>query len=50
VAFQWAKSDAKEAKRHDRRADRDGEAELTAYNERLARLAEHDRRQEEKTR
>jgi putative copper resistance protein D len=44
VAVQWARSDAKEAKRHDRQADRDGEAELAAYNERLRRLAERSER------
>ncbi|WP_338031468.1 cytochrome c oxidase assembly protein [Diaminobutyricibacter tongyongensis] len=42
VAIQWSRSDAKETKRSDRNADRTGEAELNAYNERLARLAEHD--------
>jgi putative copper resistance protein D len=42
VAVQWSRSDAKETKRRDRNADRTGEAELNAYNERLARLAEHD--------
>ena len=49
VAFQWARSDEKEAKRHDRQADRDGEAELIAYNERLRKLAEHDKRVEERS-
>jgi cytochrome c oxidase assembly factor CtaG/putative copper export protein len=38
LAVQWARSDDKEARRGDRRADRDGDAELRAYNERLARL------------
>ena len=42
VAAQWYRSDSKEADRSDRRADRDGDAELTAYNERLANLAAHD--------
>ncbi len=42
VAIQWSRSDARETKRRDRNADRTGEAELNAYNERLARLAEHD--------
>ncbi|PZQ89039.1 MAG: copper transporter [Leifsonia xyli] len=32
VAVQWARSDDREAKRRDRAADRDGEAELAAYN------------------
>ena len=42
VATQWARSDHKEQKRVDRIADRDDDAELKAYNERLARLAKHD--------
>jgi putative copper resistance protein D len=42
VAVQWARSDSKEAKRRDRRVDRDGDAELAAYNENLRRLAQHD--------
>jgi putative copper resistance protein D len=49
VAFQWAKSDDKEAKRHDRQADRDGDADLAAYNERLRRLAEHDAKEEQRS-
>jgi cytochrome c oxidase assembly factor CtaG/putative copper export protein len=43
VALQWARSDDREAKRHDRAADRDGEAELEAYNAMLAARAERDR-------
>ena len=43
VAIQWGRSDEKETKRRDRNADRTGEAELNEYNERLARLAAHDR-------
>ncbi|MGY4858859.1 cytochrome c oxidase assembly protein [Cryobacterium sp. AP23] len=43
VAIQWGRSDDKETKRRDRNADRTGEAELNDYNERLARLAAHDR-------
>jgi cytochrome c oxidase assembly factor CtaG len=39
----WARDDAREAARHDRRADADGDAELTAYNSMLARLAGSDR-------
>jgi cytochrome c oxidase assembly factor CtaG len=39
----WARDDAREAARHDRRADADGEAELAAYNAMLARLAGSDR-------
>jgi putative copper resistance protein D len=44
VALQWARSDRAETKRHDRQADRDGDAELAAYNARLAALARHDER------
>ncbi|WP_198168758.1 cytochrome c oxidase assembly protein [Agromyces aureus] len=43
VAVQWSRSDQKESKRHDRHADRTGDAELEAYNARLAAIAEHDR-------
>jgi cytochrome c oxidase assembly factor CtaG/putative copper export protein len=43
VALQWARSDDREAKRHDRAADRDGEAELQAYNVMLAARADRDR-------
>ncbi|PWC06293.1 cytochrome c oxidase assembly protein [Mycetocola zhujimingii] len=42
VAIQWSRSDAKDAKRLDRNADRTGDAELNEYNERLARLAKAD--------
>jgi len=38
LGIQWARSDEREARRGDRRADLDGDAELRAYNERLARL------------
>jgi putative copper resistance protein D len=38
----WFASDAREAKRTDRQADRDGDAELRRYNEQLAALARHD--------
>lgn len=44
VAVQWIRSDANESARFDRKADRDGDAELTAYNAYLARLREHDER------
>jgi putative copper resistance protein D len=37
---QWIRSDAREAKRRDRAADRDGDAELEAYNARLRDLHE----------
>ena len=36
VALMWSRSDARDAKRQDRAADRDGDAELAAYNEMLA--------------
>jgi cytochrome c oxidase assembly factor CtaG/putative copper export protein len=36
VAMMWSRSDARDAKRHDRTADRDDDAELKAYNEMLA--------------
>ncbi|MDN5749377.1 MAG: cytochrome c oxidase assembly protein, partial [Pseudonocardia sp.] len=35
----WSRDDAREAARHDRRADADGEADLAAYNAMLARLS-----------
>jgi putative copper resistance protein D len=44
VALQWFRRDQQETRRKDRQADRDGDAELKAYNEYLARLrneAEH---------
>jgi len=44
ISFQWSRSDEREATRTDRQADRDGDAELKAYNEQLAGLAERDRR------
>ena len=45
ISIQWARSDEKEARRNDRQADRQGNTELTAYNDHLARLAERDQRQ-----
>jgi cytochrome c oxidase assembly factor CtaG len=39
VAFMWSRSDARESRRYDRKAERDGDAELNAYNEMLARRA-----------
>ncbi len=39
VAIMWSRSDARESKRYDRKADRDGDAELEAYNEMLAKRA-----------
>jgi putative copper resistance protein D len=40
----WSRSDSREAKRKDRQAERDGDAELDAYNEQLGALARSDRR------
>lgn len=40
LLVQWSRSDERQARRYDRRADADGEAELTAYNAMLARLSE----------
>lgn len=42
LAVQWTRTDARQARRHDRAADRDGDAELRAYNAMLAHLAESD--------
>jgi putative copper resistance protein D len=38
VALAWVRSDRAETRRLDRRADRDGDAELAAYNAHLAEL------------
>jgi putative membrane protein/putative copper resistance protein D len=38
---QWMKSDEREARRKDRKADRDGDSELNDYNAYLAGLAAH---------
>ncbi|TAK68449.1 MAG: copper resistance protein CopD [Actinomycetota bacterium] len=49
IAVQWARSEERLARRLDRAADRDGDAELAAYNERLARLgARHQRALDER--
>ncbi|MGH4009179.1 MAG: cytochrome c oxidase assembly protein, partial [Pseudonocardiaceae bacterium] len=40
LLVQWARSDAREARRLDRRADSDGDADLAAYNALLTRLSE----------
>ena len=45
IGYQWNRSDAKEAKRTDRNADRTDDAELKAYNEMLARQAAADAQQ-----
>jgi cytochrome c oxidase assembly factor CtaG/putative copper export protein len=39
VAIMWSRNDSKESKRYDRKADRDGDAELAEYNAMLARRA-----------
>ena len=44
VAIQWSRNDERAQKRTDRHADRTGDAELEAYNARLAALAERDAR------
>ncbi len=44
VTLAWVRTDSAAARRHDRQAARDGDAELAAYNARLARLAERDAR------
>jgi cytochrome c oxidase assembly factor CtaG len=43
LVVSWFQSDRREARRLDRRADRDGGAELRSYNERLAELARRDK-------
>jgi putative copper resistance protein D len=45
IGTQWKRSDDKEAKRKDRQADRDDDAELKAYNDMLARQAAEDKAQ-----
>ncbi len=42
IAVQWSRDDERMARRLDRAAERDGEAELAAYNRRLAELARRD--------
>lgn len=44
VAVQWSINDKKVQKRVDRQAERDGDAELNAYNDMFAELAERDQR------
>ncbi|MCA2242398.1 bifunctional copper resistance protein CopD/cytochrome c oxidase assembly protein [Mycobacterium sp. WUMAC-067] len=43
LLVQWARSDRRTAKRLDRAADRDDDAELAAYNAMLSRLAQRER-------
>lgn len=45
VGVQWAIADGKLAKRLDRQAERDGDAELNAYNEMFEKLNENDSRE-----
>ena len=42
LVAQWHRTDTRDAQRHDRRAARDDDAELTAYNRMLADIAAHD--------
>jgi putative copper resistance protein D len=44
LLIQWRRSDNRAAKRLDRAADRDEDAELAAYNNMLAKLADIDSR------
>jgi putative copper resistance protein D len=46
IAVQWSRSDERDAKRIDRQADRDGDAELNAYNEYLQNLHSRSPRQQ----
>ena len=43
VAIMWSRSDERDSRRLDRQADRDGDAELEAYNAMLAKRAERSR-------
>lgn len=42
VVWSWSRADGRESKRNDRRAERDGDADLAAWNRMLAQRAEHD--------
>ena len=44
VGIQWSMNDKKVQRRVDRQADRDGDAELKAYNDMFERLNEQDSR------
>ncbi|MEE6294740.1 cytochrome c oxidase assembly protein [Georgenia sp. MJ278] len=44
VAVSWARDEERAARRGDRKADRDDDADLVAYNAQLARLADRDAR------
>jgi putative copper resistance protein D len=47
IAVQWSRSDEREAVRRDRQADRDEDAELKAYNDRLGALSRQDGQREQ---
>ena len=42
VTLRWVRDDSREARRRDRQADRDGEADLAAHNQMFAALAKQD--------
>ena len=44
TAIMWSKSDKRDSVRYDRKADRDGDAELEAYNRNLEALQAAERR------
>ena len=46
LGIMWARDDDREARRLDRKADRDGDVELTAWNDQFTRLADRDDRAE----
>lgn len=48
VAVSWSRSDERETRRTDRAADRNNDADLTAYNHMFAKLAERDAKQAER--
>lgn len=48
VAVMWSRSDARESKRTDRAADRNNDADLSAYNDMFAKLAERDAKLDER--
>ena len=50
VAIQWSRTDERAQRRGDRHADRTGDAELEAYNAKLAQLAARDAREARVTR
>jgi putative copper resistance protein D len=49
VVWSWSRADGRESKRSDRKADRDGEADLVAWNAMLAERAEKSSRPERQT-